>query len=82
MLQVAPSHRSASVPVLEPPTAVHAADDVHATPDKNAPAGLGVDWICQLLPFHRSTSALRAVPGGVPPTAVHADGDVQDTPFS
>ena len=82
MRQVAPSHRSASVPALEPPTAVQAADDVHATPDRNPPAGLGVGWICHLLPFHRSTSTLRGVLGGVPPTAVHADGDVHDTPFS
>ena len=59
-----------------------AAEDVHATSDRNAPAGLGADWICQLLPFHRSTSVLRGVPCGVPPTAVHADGDVHDTPLS
>jgi len=32
--------------MLEPPTAVQTADDVHATPDRNAPAGLGADWIC------------------------------------
>jgi len=82
VLQVVPSHTSASVPALEAPTAVQAADDVHATPDRNAPAGLGADWICQLLPFHRSTSTLRGVPCGVAPTAVHAVGDVQDTPFS
>ena len=82
MLQVVPFHRSASVPVLDPPTAVQMADDVHATPDRNAPAGLGAGWICHRLPFHRSTSTLRGVPGGVPPTAVHADGDVHDTPLS
>ena len=82
MPQLVPFQRSASVPALEPPTAVQAADDVHATPDRNPPAGLGVGWICQLLPFHRSTSVLRGVPFGVPPTAVHADGDVHDTPFS
>jgi hypothetical protein len=79
MLHVVPSHRSASVPAAEPPTAVQAEDDVHATPDKNAPAGLGADWIRHLLPFHRSASAL---PAGDPPTAVHADRDVQDTPIS
>jgi hypothetical protein len=82
MLHRVPSHRSASVPALEPPTAVQAADDMHATPDKNAPAGLGADWICQLLPFHRSASTVRGVPSGVAPTAVHAVGDVHDTPFS
>src|SRR5215470_14422118 len=82
MLQVVPSHRSASVPALEPPTAVQATDDVHAMPARTAPAGLGADWIRHLLPFHRSTSVLRDVPGGDPPTAVHADGEVHDTPFS
>ena len=79
VLQEVPFHRSANAPALEPPTAVQAEDDVHATPDKNAPAGLGADWIRQLLPFHRSASAL---PAGDPPTAVHADRDVHDTPFS
>src|SRR6516162_8086805 len=79
MLQRVPSHRSASVPAAEPPTAVQAEDDVHVTPDRNTPAGLGADWICHLLPFHRSASAL---PAGDPPTAVHADRDVHDTPIS
>jgi hypothetical protein len=82
VFQVVPFHRSASVPALDPPTAVQAADDVQATPDRNAPAGLGAGWIYQLLPFHRSARVLRGVPCGVAPTAVHADGDVHDTPFS
>jgi hypothetical protein len=84
ILHLLPFHRSArvfalGVKELEPPTAVQAVDDVHATPDRNTRAGLGAGWICQLLPFHRSTSVL---PSDVPPTAVHADADVHDTPFS
>jgi len=82
MRHVVPSHRSANVPAAEPPTAVQAEDDVHATPNRTAPAGLGADWIRQLLPSHRSTTTLPGVPGGDAPTAVHADGDVQDTPIS
>ena len=82
VLQVVPFQCSASVPAAEPPTAVQAEDDVHATPNRTAPAGLGADWICQLLPFHRSTTTLPGVPGGDAPTAVHADGDVHDTPIS
>src|SRR5690242_6574556 len=76
-----PFHRSArvfalGVKALEPPTAVQAVDDVHATPDRNARAGgLGAGWICQPLPFHRSTSVL---PSDVPPTAVHADAEEHD----
>src|SRR6516164_5529046 len=81
MPQVVPSHCSASVPAAEPPTAVQAEDDVHATPDRNAPAGLGADCICQLLPFHRSARALPAADLlTVTPTAAQADGDTQDTP--
>jgi len=79
--QVAPFHRSASVPASEPPTAVQDEDDVHATPDKKAcPAGLGAGWTRQLLPSHRSASALPGRPGVDPPTAVHAVGEVHDTP--
>ena len=83
VLQEVPFHRSANAPALEPPTAVQAEDDVHATPDKNAPAGPGAGWICQLVPFQRSTSTLRGVPGDDPataPTAVQAEGDAHATP--
>src|SRR5262249_13429649 len=41
-----------------------------------APAGLGVGWTCQVLPFHRSARVLRRV---WLPTAVHAEAEVQDT---
>ncbi len=91
MAQLVPFHRSASVrPVppllLYPPTAVHAAADVHDTPLRAlpwAPAGLGVDWMDQLEPFHRSARA-RAAPALLlfPPTAVHAVADEHDTAHS
>src|SRR5215472_7262944 len=42
-----------------------------------APAGLGVDWMLQLVPFHRSAR----FPALEFPTAAHADGDVQATPL-
>ena len=85
MLQLVPFHRSArvlalGVKALEPPTAVHADADVHDTPLSVAPPwdGLGVGWMLQRVPFHRSA---RVVPSALPPTAVHADADVHDTPF-
>jgi hypothetical protein len=58
---------------------VHADADVHDTPLSEAPPwdGLGVGWMLQLVPFHRSAR----VPAAEPPTAVHADAEVQDTPF-
>ena len=61
--QLDPCHCSASVcPVPEPfrkydPTAVQVPSAVQDTPDSRlrvAPAGLGVVWIVQLLPFQRS----------------------------
>jgi len=46
-----------------PPTAVHADGEVHDTAVSHhpAPGGLGVGWMRQVLPFHRSAS----VPGGI-----------------
>jgi hypothetical protein len=83
--QLVPFHRSATVlPTAELPTAVHADDDVQATPFKTTPpAGLGVGWICHLLPFHRSARVVCTpdLPV-VPPTAMHADGVVHATPKS
>jgi len=60
--QAAPFHRSPNVtnaPELStyPPTAAHAEDEVHDTASKKlncAPDGLGVRWIRQVMPFHRS----------------------------
>ena len=54
-------------------------DDVHATASRRlncAPAGLGVDWMAHLVPFHRSAK----VPVFEAPTAVHAEDEVQETP--
>src|SRR5262249_29778471 len=64
VVQVVPFHCSASVPASEPPTAVQAEGDVHATPARKAPAGLGAGWTRQLLPSHRSASALPGGPAG------------------
>src|SRR6266568_258231 len=84
MRHAVPSHRSASVPASEPPTAVHAEDDVQDTAERPAPAaGLGVRWMRQRVPFHRSAS----VPIGLPeasvraPTAVQTEDDVHATPL-
>src|SRR6266700_5922717 len=84
MRHAVPSHRSASVPASEPPTAVHAEDDVQDTAERPAPAaGLGVGWMRQRVPFHRSAS----VPIGLPeasvraPTAMQTEGDVHATPL-
>jgi len=78
MRHAAPSHRSASVPASEPPTAVHAEDDVQDTAQRPAPAaGLGVRWMHQRVPFHRSAR----VPVGLPalsdraPTAMQNEDD-------
>src|SRR6266704_3517414 len=84
MRHAVPSHRSASVPASEPPTAVHAEADVHATPLRKPPGdeGAGTGWIRHFVPFHRSAKT----PTGVPellkefPVAVQADDDVQDKP--
>src|SRR5262249_54941687 len=91
MLQVWPSHRSARVPVglpggvRRPPTAVHADGEVHDTESRNhpPPGGLGVGWMRQVLPFHRSAT----VPGGISvtglachPTARHDDRHGLPTP--
>jgi len=78
MLQLAPFQRSASVPALDDPTAVHADADKHVTLARKPPPceGFGVVWMCQRAPFQVSAR----VPALDAPTAVHADADVQDTP--
>jgi hypothetical protein len=63
ILQVVPSHRSASVPWSENPTAMQAVDDVHDTPEMElncAPEGFGVDCTVHVVPFHRSASVTPA----------------------
>jgi len=67
------------------PTAVHALGEVHETAFRNAPglAEVGVDWMVQVVPSHRSV----IVPTGLPelskatPAAMHVEGDVHATPF-
>ena len=62
MDHVVPFHRSASVtlrpePLASNPNAAQAEDEVHATAFRRlncAPEGLGVRWIRQVVPFHRS----------------------------
>src|SRR5215510_14058599 len=86
--QLVPSHRSASgtlVPELSrlAPPAVHALAEVQDTAKNSAtadPAGLGVAWTRQLVPSHRSASAVVVPVASVwAPTAVHAVGEVQET---
>src|SRR5215831_13279667 len=88
---VRPSHRSASVPSDSPlagsnslPTAMQDDRDVQATLFRSLtprPGGLGVGWMLQVWPSHRSARVPVGLPGGVrrPPTAVHADAEVHDT---
>src|SRR5215470_11634707 len=82
MRHLVPFHRSAKVPEFEAPTAVHAEDEVQATPNRAPPpaTGLGVAWMRHLVPFHRTARGSEA-PWLLTawPTAVHAEGDVQDT---
>jgi hypothetical protein len=57
---------------------VQSADDGHATvfnAANCAPAGVGVCWIRQRVPFHRSAS----VPAFEAPVAVHDEADVHAT---
>jgi hypothetical protein len=68
------------------PTAVHAVADGHDTPPRTllvAPAGLGVVWIVQLVPFQASANvAVAAAPLVNDPTAVQTVADGHDTPLS
>ena len=60
MRQRVPFHRSARVPALEFPTAMHADADVQDTPFSSPPPcdGFGVAWMVHWVPFHRSASVL------------------------
>jgi hypothetical protein len=79
-----PSHRSAKIPNELEPTAVHAEDDLHATPLRLtpvAPTGLGVGSTRHARPSHRSASATCAPePVVEPPTATHDAALQHDTP--
>jgi hypothetical protein len=78
-----PSHRSASVPAFETPTAVQDEADGHATPLRKPPPweGLGVGWMRHRVPFHRSARGWEdpAWPT-LFPTAVHAADAVHEMP--
>jgi hypothetical protein len=93
--QLTPSHPSANgkcAPVPVYPTAVHAVVDVHDTPlslltgaPRRVVVGLGVVWIDQPTPFHRSANvmpgeALAALLSSWNPTAVQAVADTHDPP--
>jgi len=82
---MAPPHCSTRTFEFEVPTAVQVSVAGHATADSlldGDPAGMGVGWIAQLLPFHRSASVSCAPdPTANCPTAVHAELDEQDTPL-
>jgi len=64
MAHLVPFQRSAKVTgvfrlLFELPTAVQAEDEVHDTAFRKlncAPDGLGVRWMCHLVPSHRSAS--------------------------
>jgi hypothetical protein len=71
--QVLPSQR---ITAPEPPTEVHAEDEVQDTPDRAPPpVGLGVGRSFHAVPFHHSESVMPLLC----PTAMHPRG-VQDTP--
>src|SRR5262249_26538144 len=88
---VRPFHRSARGARGSPaagssplPTAMQADREWQATLFRSLtprPGRLGVGWMCQVWPSHRSARVPVGLPGGVrrPPTAVHADAEVHDT---
>jgi hypothetical protein len=71
--------------LIQDPTAVHAASEVHDTAARLAcvPLGLGVAWIAHAVPSQTSANVF-SLKGPVPivnesPTAMHASSDVHDT---
>jgi hypothetical protein len=77
-----PFQCSAKVPVFEAPTAVHAEEEVQATPNRAPPPaeGFAVAWIRHWVPFHRSARGTETPELLTAwPTAVHAEADEQDT---
>ena len=67
-----------------PPTAVHALGEVHETAFRKAPAlpEVGVGWMFQAVPSHRSVIVPTELPelSECAPTAVQANCDVHETP--
>ncbi len=92
MLHLVPFQRSTTAVALpelsvDPPTAMHAAAEVHATPCSRllaALAGFGVGWMLQWAPFQRSASVFVGMPelSVVKPTAVQAEADMHATALS
>src|SRR5215469_17582458 len=83
MLQLVPFHRSARLPALEFPAAMHADADVQATPFSSPPpwGGLGVPWMVQRVPFHRSARGLAlGAQRAVAPDAVLPDAAFKHPP--
>jgi len=89
IFHVVPFQRSASgigsgVVGPEAPMAMQNDPVGHDTPPKLLPwdpEGLGVGWIRQVVPFHRSARVTKVpAPSVVWPTAVHDAGDVHETP--
>jgi hypothetical protein len=89
MAHFVPFHRSTRVVVPEwavpfkLPVAVQAVVDVQDTATRTPPGdGLGVCWIDQRVPFHRSASVPTVFPelSVLPPTAVQDDGEAHATP--
>src|SRR5215471_6826447 len=71
-------------PTVKNPTVMHALVDGHDTLIRKlctAPAGLGVDWTVQFVPFQRSASVFSEPPLATSPTAVHTFAPLQDTPL-
>jgi len=90
MVHLFPFHRSArertgpdwDEVVKYAPAAMQARGAVQDTEVRKlcaAPRGLGVGWMAQVVPFHRSA---RVLPLAVPPTAMQAERDAHDTLFS
>jgi len=96
MLQVLPFHRSASVSGdgwlttfwwlgVKRPTAMHAVAEVQANPVNPdglppPPGSLGVGWMAQLVPSHRSARAWNPPEESwLNPAAVQADAEAQAT---
>jgi len=79
MVQVVPSHCSASARLPLRPTAMQEVDVEHDTPS-SIPEALGVVAMVQLVPSQVSTSGVGWVDAGVLcPTAVHCAALVHDT---
>src|SRR6516164_5668612 len=88
--QLLPFHSSASVSMLPPlmvasPTASQRDAETHETSLswlEVTPAGFGVDWTLQELPFHSSASVSVVPPLSNCPTASQDDDDVHQMPGS